>query len=350
MKKRLSKLVRRKKPALPSETIEDHAAPVTTDNLSEHREEVLAGGRKYIYPLQHSKHRIVLISTGIFIAALVAFFSYCTFALYSAKSNTGLLYVVTRVIPFPVAKAGSKFVSYESYLFELRHYIHYYQNQQKLDFNSESGKQQLEDYKKRALSKVIDDAYVKQLADKNNISVSNQEVNNQIEIVRKQNRLGASEKGFEDVLQDNFGWTINDFRRSLKQQMLSQKVAAALDTNTQKQAKEALSKLAHGTSFAKVAKKYSDDSATKNNNGEFNFLVDKTNRDLSAQTTDALFKLKEGKISGLVNNGVGLEILKNMEMQGNKIRGAHILFDFKNITSYLNDLKDKEKTHTYIKL
>src|SRR3989338_4756799 len=210
MKKRLSKIIRRKEKKASAQHAEGQAAQVTTDNLSEHREEVLAGGRKYIYPLQHSKHRIVLISTGIFIAALVTFFSYCTFALYSAKANTGFLYVVTRVIPFPVAKAGSNFVSYESYLFELRHYIHYYHNQQKLDFNSESGKQQLEEYKKRALKKVVDDAYIKQLADKNSIYVSSQEVDDQIEIVRKQNRLGASEKGFEDVLKDNFCCTLND--------------------------------------------------------------------------------------------------------------------------------------------
>lgn len=349
MKKKLNRLARRKKKTQTSDD-QSQSGPVTNDTLSEHREEVLTSGRKYIYPLQHSKHRIVLISTGIFIAAVVIFFSYSTFALYQAKSNTGFLYVITKIIPFPVAKAGSKFVSYESYLFELRHYIHYYQNQQKLDFNSESGKQQLEEYKKRALKKVIDDAYIKQLADQNNISVSTQEVDNQIEIVRKQNRLGASEKGFEDVLRDNFGWTINDFRRSLKQQMLREKVTAALDTQTNQQAKEALAKLKNGTSFAKVAKKYSDDIATKNSGGELNFLVDRTNRDLSAQTTAALFKLKKGQISGIVNNGLGLEILKNLETQGSRIRVAHILFNFKSIDSYINDLKDKHKTHTYIKL
>ncbi len=349
MKKKLSKLAHRKK-EVTKNPVAEPAEPVTTEKLSEHREEVLAGGRKYIYPLQHSKHRIVLISTGIFIAALVIFFSYCTFALYKAKSNTGLLYVVTRVIPFPVAKAGSKYVSYESYLFELRHYIHYYENQQKLDFNSESGKQQLKEYKKRALDKVINDAYIKQLAEEHNISVSKQELDDQIEVARKQNRLGASEKGLEDALQENFGWTLKDYRRSLKQQLLNQKVAAALDTRTQSQAKKALAALAKDKSFAKVAKKYSDDSATKNNGGEFSFLVDTTNRDLSAQTTAALFALKKGQVSELVNNGVGLELLKNIEKQGSKIRAAHILFNFKSINTYLNDLKDKEKTHTYIKL
>src|SRR3990167_3526474 len=269
--KKLSKVfskTKKKSKKSASEDIEDSSS-VTNDTLDEHREEVLAGGRKYIYPLQHSKHRIVLLSTGIFIASLVVFFSYCTVALYKTKSNSSFLYEVTRVIPFPVAKAGAKFVSYESYLFELRHYIHYYKTQQKLDFNSESGKQQLEQYKKRALDKVINDAYIKQLAEKNNITVSARELDEQINIVRQQNRLGASENSFENVLKDNFGWTINDFRRSLKQQTLNQKVAAVLDTGTQNRSEQALAKLNRGASFAKVAKKFSDDSATKNNGVEF---------------------------------------------------------------------------------
>lgn len=326
---------------------EDHR--ITTDNLSEHREEVLSKARKYIYPLQHSKHRIVVISTGLFITVLVAFFSYCTVALYKIKSNTGFLYGVTRVVPFPIAKAGSSYVAYENYLFELRHYIYFYHAQQNLDFNSESGKQQLAEYKKRAIDKVITDAYVKQLAKKNHVSVSSQELEEQINIVREQNRLGASEKGFADVLKDNFGWTVNDFKRYLKQQMLAQKVVAKLDTATQNRAKAALSELKGGGDFGAVAKKYSDDTITKDNGGEFSVLVSKSSRDLSPQTVDSLFKLKAGQSSDIINSGFSLEIVKNIEVQGDKIRGAHILFNFKDINTYINDLKDKQKTKLYVK-
>ncbi|NBP37715.1 MAG: hypothetical protein EBV34_04670, partial [Betaproteobacteria bacterium] len=86
----------------------------------------------------------------------------------------------------------NNYVAYENYLFELKHYIHYYQNQQKLDFSTDSGKQQLAEFKKRALTKVVDDAYIKQLAAEKKISVSDKEVDNEIQIVRSQNRLGSS--------------------------------------------------------------------------------------------------------------------------------------------------------------
>ena len=126
------------------------------------------------------------------------------------------------MVPFPVARAGSSFVSYESYLFEVRHYTHYYESQLKLDFRTPDGKQQLAAFKKQALDKVINDAYVKKLARKYRVGVSEQQVNDQITILRAQNRLGNNDKVFEDVLKDYWGWSVDDFKRSLRDQILAQ--------------------------------------------------------------------------------------------------------------------------------
>lgn len=348
MKKNLKKLAakrprRKKKPEL------KEAAPrITNETVAAHREEVLAGARKYIYPLQHSKHRIVLISSALFIVTIVAFFSYATLALYKFQSNSTFLYRVTQVLPFPVARAGGRFVAYENYLFELRHYTHYYENQLDTDFSDPKNTPQLEDFKRRALDKVVNDAYVKQLAEEHDITVSAQEVDDQITVVRNQNRLGGNEEVFEDVLRDYWGWSVSDFKRSLRQELLAQKVASTLDTATTDRANKALAELKSGKSFADVAKKYSDDTRTKSNGGEFPELVARTNRDLSAQTTDALFKLKKGQTSGIVNTGYALEILKNLDIQGGKIRAAHILLQFKDISEYVNDLKAEKGARTYI--
>jgi parvulin-like peptidyl-prolyl isomerase len=152
------------------------------------------------------------------------------------------------------------------------------------------------------------------------------------------------------VLKDYWGWSVDDFKRSLREELLAQKVAAKLDTATQARASAALAELKGGADFAAVAKKYSDDQGTKDNGGEFGYPVDRTARDLTAQTTDALFKLKPGQYSDIVNIGYGLEIVKNIETNGDKIRGAHIVFNFKDITTYINDLKDKQKTRVYISL
>lgn len=350
MKKKLKHLVSRKARQESKDAANAEGLPrITNETVAEHREEVLSSARKYIYPLQHSKHKVVLITTSLFIVVVVGFFSFTMLSLYKLKAHSAFLYGVTQVIPFPIARAGSDFVAYENYLFELKHYIHYYQNQQKLDFKTESGKQQLAEFKKRALDKVVNDAYIKQLAKDKKVTVSDTEVNNEIQVVRTQNRLGGSDKVFEDVLKEYWGWSTDDFKRSLKQQLLAQKLLPVLDTSTVARANQAKIELNSGADFAAIAKKYSDDVSSRDNGGEFGFPIDKANRDIAAQTTSVLFKLSPGQVSDVINAGYSLEIIKNIEPQGDKIRSAHIVFNFKNINSYLNDLKDQKKATLYIK-
>jgi hypothetical protein len=166
---------------------------ITNETVAEHREKVLSSARKYKYPLQHSKHRIVVVSTALLIVAIIGFFVYCSLALYRFQSSSAFMYRVTQVLPFPVAKAGKGLVAYENYLFELRRYEHYYQTQQRVDFSSTSGKQQLATYKPRAMQEVVDAAYVKQLAAQHHISVSARDVNNEIDALRAQNHSSDQE-------------------------------------------------------------------------------------------------------------------------------------------------------------
>lgn len=349
MKHKIKHVLRRKRQRKSeAEQLQSSVPRITNETVAAHREQVIGSARKYIYPLQHSKHRIVTVSAAIFALTTIIFFSYCILSLYKFQSSSSFIYRVSQVIPFPLARTGSKFVAYENYLFELRHYTHYYENQLKTDFNDPKNQPQLALFKKRALDKVINDVYVKQLAAKHNVTVSNQEVNNQIAVVRNQNRLGSSDKVFEDVLKDYWGWTVDDFKRSLRSELLAQKAAAKMDTETQDKAKAALAEIKAGADFAAVAKKYSDDSATKASGGEFGYAVDQTSRDLPAQTTDALLKLKPGQVSEIISVGYALEIVKNIEMSGDKVRGAHILFNFKDISRYVNELRSKQKTRVYI--
>jgi hypothetical protein len=321
---------------------------ITNETVAEHREEVLGAARKFIYPLQHSLKKIVAISAAIFVALTVAFFVYCILALYRFNNTSTFIYRVSQVIPFPVAKAGSNFVSQESYLFEIRHYIHYYQTQQRVDFKSESGKQQLEAFRKAALQSVIDDAYVKQLAKKHKITVSEREVDYQINLLRDQNRLGSSDAVFEDVLREFWGWSVQDFRRELRQQLLTQKVVSALDVDTHSRAQNVLKELNNGGDFAELARKYSEDLNTKDNGGDYGIAIEHTNRDLSPQVIDALMKLEPGQTSGIVETPLGLEIIRVREKDGNRVRASHIYLSFQPISTYIEPLKESQKPRNFI--
>lgn len=323
---------------------------ITNQTVAEHREEVLGSARKFILPLQQSKHKVVTLSITIFIVTVLAFFGYCTLALYKFQNSSTFLYRVTQVIPFPIARTDNRFVAYENYLFELRHYKHFYENQQELDFVSEAGQRQLAEFKRRALDKVVNDAYIKQLAKENNITVSDQEVEDEIAIVRSQNRLGNSEEVLEETLKKFWGWTLDDFKRSLHQQLLTQKVVATLDTETKQRAEAALAELNNGADFAAVAEKYSDDAATKANGGAFGGPIERNTRDLAPQTTKALFELEPGKHSDVMNIGYALEIVKTTEKSDDQVRGAHIIFNFKDVETFINDLKAEQEARVYISL
>ncbi len=323
---------------------------ITNETVAEHREDVLAGARKYIYPLKHSRRRAVVISSIIFIVALVMFLSYTAASLYKFQSTSGFMYAVTKVIPFPVAKAGSSWVSYNSYLFELKHYMHYYASQQGVDFSSESGKQQLNNYKKQALDQVITAAYVKQLAAQNGVKVSSRAVNDQVALVRSQNRLGTSQHEFNEVLNEFWGWNQSDFKRELKQEMLAQAVVAKLDTATNARAADALSKLNSGTDFATLASQVSQDTATKTNGGQYAGSIDANNASLPPKVLAALLKMKPGETSAVINTGYSLEIVKVNSVQDGKIQASHIEFVYKPIGKFLASIKAQHKAQDYIKV
>lgn len=335
----------------PEEVLEQaiHAVPrITNETVAEHREEVLSSARKYIYPLRHSSHKIVTVSVALSIAVVVLFFSYCALALYRFQSTSGFIYDATQVIPFPVGRAGSHFISYESYLFEIRHYIHYYQTQQQVNFSSQSGKQQLNQFRKQALAEVVDNAYVDQLAQQSNVSVSDEQLNNEIALLQQQNRLGSNNKIFAAVLKDFWGWSISDFKRELKQQMLAQAVVSKLDTPAHQKAQSVLNQLQGGADFATLAKQDSDDTSTSTNGGAYGFPIDRTNRDVAPQVVNALFALRAGQTSGIIDTGTGLEIVKVNSVSGNEVQASHIFIAYNSIDTYINPLKAKEKPHVYI--
>lgn len=323
---------------------------ITNDTVAEHREAVIGGARKYIYPLQHSKHRIVIISGTLFVVAVVFFFTYTLLALYRFQGSSTFLYRVTQVIPFPIARINGDFVAYENYLFELRRYVHYYESQLKTDFNDPANKGQLDDFKKRAMERITNNYYVNELAKQHNVSISEREINEQITISRSQNRLGNSDKVFEDVLKDYWGWSVNDFKRSLRAELLAQKLISKLDTQTQVRAESALAELKSGADFAATAKKYSDEKETKDNGGEYGIPIDKTSRSVSALVTNTLFQLKAGQHSEIINTGYSLEIVKNIEVNGTKVRAAHIVFNYKDINEFIKEIKEQNKPKNYIKV
>jgi hypothetical protein len=331
----------------PEPTVAGPVPQITTETIAHHREQVLSGARKYIYPLQHSKHKVIVITGSIVAAALAGLLIYCSIGLYRLYQYNTFIYRITQVAPFPIAKVGGTYVDYENYLFELRHYVHYYQSQLQRDFSGED-KQQLVNFRRQALQDSINNTYIRILASKNQVGVSSKEVNERITEVRDQNRLGDNNKVFTDVLRDYWGWSINDFKRSLKSEILSEKVVAKLDTADTARAQAALTQLKAGTDFQALAKQISDDPLSKPNGGDYGFTITKSNPNVPPQVVAELFKLKAGQTSGIIDAGQSLEIVQVITSDGTTITARHISFNLQPISIYIKAIKNQYPVHTYV--
>jgi hypothetical protein len=95
---------------------------------------------------------------------------------------------------------------------------------------------------------------------------------------------------FADVLRDYWGWSINDFKRSLKQEILAEKVSAKLDNADTQRATSILAQAKSGTDFATLAKQASDDPAAKDNGGDYGFAITRTNPNVPPEVVNDLFK------------------------------------------------------------
>lgn len=336
-----------KKVATPTDVEQENVPRITNDTVAEHREQVLSGARRFIYPLSQSKHKVVIISSIIVVLVIAGSLLLSGLLLYRYQSTGNFAYQVSQVVPFPVAKINGNYVPYEDYLFEVRHTLYYYRNhgQEGVDIDSNEGEAVVQEIKRQALEKIKLDALAEMIADEHGISVSEQEINTEIEQIRSDSV--GDERVLEDILQDFYNWEISDLRKTLRAQLIRQKLPAELDTETQKEAEAALQALVDGRPFDKVVNKYSDDQSSKQNDGVVG-TISRTDTSLPPAFIEAAFSLEEGDISQLVRTPFAIHIIKVLDVQDEQRKVAHVLLQYFDVDEYLKDRLAEANVTDYI--
>ena len=336
----------------PSAETEQTAPRITNDTVAEHREEVLSGGRRFLYPLQHSKHKVVIISSVLIVVLLIATAVLSWAMLYKWQSTSKFAYRVSEVVPVPIARVGGHFVPYERYLFELRSTIYYYTNhpQEGIDINGPDGEKIINEAKAKALEKAKLDVLAAKLAKENNISISDQEIDDQIKNIQTQGGIDDSTGVLSDVLSDFYGWSVDDLRQVVRMQLIRQKLPSVLDKETIDEANSVLAELESGAKFGELAKEHSDDKQTKDKEGNLG-PIKRDNEQLPKQFIDAAFNLEEGQTSTeLVHTPFGLHIIKVNKKSDEEVDASHILFRYFNVNEYLKKQLEEQQSTDYIKL
>lgn len=355
----------RKKRKLLSKKTKQPEKPVrvTNDTLETHRQAVIKRGRKFKYPFYHSRHKTIIISSVVLVAALIVFLSFSVIRLYKYKPHDDFSYALTKIIPFPVAKVNDTMVDYKDYLFELRLIAYRMAHSSGVDFSTPDGQKMLAVYERDALNRAEITAYARSIAEQKGITVDKEEVDQVLNSIRKKSlSLKAEAKPgeidtFNRTIKAEYNWTENDLRHSLQDLLYQQKVIALLDTGASSRANEALQKLSgkQKQKFTSVAREYSDDKSNASNGGVVGLVShdpnNKANTAVSGipqQVLDTLFDLKEGEVSGLVQTPSAVYIVKNDRISGDKRQLSYIKVSYQSLDTYIKDLHKQDKVKEYI--
>lgn len=338
--KALAKLKRSSNPEPPKEGV----SSVTNNSVSHHRDEILQRAQKFKYPFHRSKHRIAIISIGVVVAAVVLLGSFMVLRLYKWQNTTDFTRRVTSILPFPVANVNGERTSYESYLFELNSSIHWQEKYGTTDLKSPDGQRQIEYLKRSALDKAMTNTVAGTLADKNNISVSNEEIDAVV------GRIKAGGGNLDQILSEQYNFTESELRRSIKNSILQRKVAHELDKDAPKRAEAILAQITGGLAFSEAAKNSSEDLETKQLAGDIG-VVEKGRANLPDEVTEAIFKLQPNQVSGVISTSGDYFIAKVTEkVDENRVRVSLIRIKVKDMSQYLQEYRDQGKVKEYIKL
>lgn len=321
---------------------------ITNDTLAEHREAVIAKGKRYKYPMQQTKNRTVLISSLIAVAllALLTFFTW--WQLYKSQNTSQFMYRITQVIPLAVANIDGETVLYKEYLLELRSALHYLTAKENVNLSSDDGRRQLSYQKRQAMDKVLEQAYVKKLARENNVTVSSAEVDAYVDRQIKSNTIGATEEDFKGVIKEYYDWSFEDYRQSIRNQLLKRKVIAAVDTPAKAKAESVIRQANRGANFAKLARQNSADEATRQNGGDVGFIS------ITGDDPDGLLaeakNMKKNQVSGPVAGTNGYYVIKLIDKRENEVRFARIFIQFSVFTTQFSELRKQDKIKEFIEI
>jgi len=342
MKKKIASIAKKVRRSEP----EQAPGRITNETVAEHRERILAGGRRFKYPIQYARIRLIRNTVLLTLLAVILFGAFTWWQLYRQQDTSGFFYRITQILPLPVAKVDNENAPYSYYLLTLRSAMYYKQTNENVDFGNTDGKRQLSYLKRTSLNSTIQYAYAVELADQHHISVSDKEVSDFINQIRTQNKVSMDQNAFEASIYKFYGWSYDEFKDSTKAALLIKKVTREIDKAAAAKADDTLAKLKDGQDFTAVAKAVSDDPGVNQTGGDQGPIAkDSTDPNGLNQTAT---KMQVGQVSGVITGTDGYYILKLIDKNDQTVHYTRIFIAYKAFDQQLAALKKDHKVQEYI--
>lgn len=332
----------------PKKALDEDKTParITNETVAEHREQVLAGGRKFKYPRQYQKHKLVINSIAIGIVAIVLLLVVAWQQLYVAQSSSGILYRMTQLIPVHVASVDGEPVRYSDYLSRYRSSLFYYRKYDALNETSADGGRQAEYTKRQELTNAEKAAFARKLAPSLKVTVTNKEVDDFINAdIAEQ---GVSLRAYENtVLRSYYNWSLSEYRDIVQSRLLRKKVSFAVDDAAHERVKTIQQALAAGGDFVAVARQYTDDTGTLKENGGDMGSVALNVKDAEGLAAAAA-ALEPGQLSEPVEGTNALYVLKLVSKDTTSVHYLRIKVDLTEFDKRFDQLRADGKIKEYI--
>ncbi len=317
------------------------------EKVEERREEVLAAGRKFKYPLQWTRYRVVINTILIAFVVLAIIIVGGWLAFYRIGMTDELLFNVSKVLPLPVANVDGNDVRFSDYLMFYRSSMTSIERQSGSQFDDGSFETLRDEYKRSALTEAEKYTYAIKLAKELDITVSEEEIASEFERHLKIGGIDRSEEGFIKIINDNFGLDKSEYERMLYLTLIKAKVEIEIDENANKIASKVESLLAASdNNYQAVAEQLGNEIIYEETGG----LVDSKNID-GGRASEAM-RLEPGQSSGkfISMNGDGYYFVKLIKKTDSEVNFVSIKVPFTEFSRQFMALEADGKITEYIEI
>lgn len=323
------------------------ATRITDGNIDEKREEVLARGKKFKYPFQYAKHKLIVNTVLIGVSAVLLAVFLGWLELYKFQDTGDVVYRLTRVLPVPVAEVDGEKVRYSDYLMLYRSSVAAIESQQGILSNSEEDQQMKAQYKVEAMDRAVSYSYALKLARELDIEVSDEMVNELMVEHRTVDGVERSEEAFAGIIKDNFGLSLDEYRRMLYLSLVEKEVSVSLDEEALALKLEIESILGNGSDdLAGIADSLGENVVYSETGG----MVEEMNLDGGRASVAAGLELGEVSEGFVSKNGDGYYFVKLLDKADGQVNYASLWVPFSAFDKKLAEVEEEGKVKVYIEL
>lgn len=315
--------------------------------VDERREEVLARGRKFKYPLQFTKYRIVINTVLISVIVIAILVVSGWLALYRFGMTSEMLFRVTKIIPAPAATIDGEKVLFSDYLLLYRSSITSIERQSGQVDNEGNLDMLRTQYKRSALTEAEKYTYAIKLARELNLEVTDEEVAEEFNRHLSIGGVNRSEEGFLKIVSENFGLSKDEYNRMLYLTLIKVKVETTIDEHANDLASHIEAMLSsNGGNYSAIAEAFSSAIEYQETGG----LV--SNQNIDGGRASEAFKLEPGQQSGrfISMSGDGYYYVKLINKTDTEVNFISIKIPFTEFDRRFNELIENNKLDELIRI